>query len=289
MDTRNCACEPGCPVAYGTCHCACGEKTTIASQTQRTLGHVRGEPVRFVKGHAGRNAVHQLTEINETARTAMCAFCKGKVTIKSRGPAGRDGQPRWRCTRTLVIQHRLSKINELKQTAFCRGCDEVVPITRNAQRAKGSSGTGWICGVKRKDDAFDYREENRTEIQEKNKAWRDANRDRIRGYQIQALYGIPLTLYLREVEKRNGRCDICGEAPDGENSNMRSLSVDHDHGTGEIRGYLDADCNAGLGRFHDDPVRLAQAIVYLKPTLEQAAEITRILYRYRSEAELSAL
>ena len=121
---------------------------------QHGRGWVKGQPTLFRAGHAGRKTVHQLTEVNATARTAQCSRC-GTVTIKSRGPAGRNGQPKWKCTGQLTVQHRLSRINEVDQTAFCRGCGKVVPITRKAQRAQGASGQGWTCNVKRKDDAIE--------------------------------------------------------------------------------------------------------------------------------------
>lgn len=41
-------------VPYGYCHCGCGEKTSIASHSNREFGHIKGEPVRFVVGHNNR-------------------------------------------------------------------------------------------------------------------------------------------------------------------------------------------------------------------------------------------
>jgi hypothetical protein len=42
------------PVGDGFCACGCGRRTAIATRTQVGLGHVRGEPVRFLPGHARR-------------------------------------------------------------------------------------------------------------------------------------------------------------------------------------------------------------------------------------------
>jgi len=42
------------------------------------------------------------------------------------------------------------------------------------------------------------------------------------------------------------------------------MHLDHDHGTGAIRGFLCIDCNHGLGKFKDDPAMLLRAIVYLR-------------------------
>ena len=39
--------------------------------------------------------------------------------------------------------------------------------------------------------------------------------------------------------------------------------LDHNHGTGEFRGFLCDSCNTGLGKFKDDPELLNRAINYL--------------------------
>ena len=36
------------------CDCGCGEPAPIAVRTRRTIGHVKGEPLRFISGHQGR-------------------------------------------------------------------------------------------------------------------------------------------------------------------------------------------------------------------------------------------
>lgn len=36
----------------GLCACGCGRLTWVATRTQRALGHVKGQPVRFIRGHA---------------------------------------------------------------------------------------------------------------------------------------------------------------------------------------------------------------------------------------------
>lgn len=42
----------------GLCLCGCGAKTTVATKTNRRLGHVRGKPIRYVHGHHRRGATH---------------------------------------------------------------------------------------------------------------------------------------------------------------------------------------------------------------------------------------
>jgi hypothetical protein len=38
-------------VPFGFCECGCGERTKIARHTYRERGHIKGQPVRFIKGH----------------------------------------------------------------------------------------------------------------------------------------------------------------------------------------------------------------------------------------------
>lgn len=40
-------------IPYGTCHCGCGQKTSLASQTMKCRGWVAGLPIRFLPGHQG--------------------------------------------------------------------------------------------------------------------------------------------------------------------------------------------------------------------------------------------
>lgn len=83
-------------------------------------------------------------------------------------------------------------------------------------------------------------------------------------YNRQRAYGITREQYDELLAAQGNRCAICGsdEWP-GKN---RAPHVDHDHGTGKVRGLLCGKCNTGLGQFDDDPTRLAAAIEYLSRT-----------------------
>lgn len=41
-------------IPIGLCQCGCGKPTPLATKTNRKLGHVKGEPVRYSPGHNGR-------------------------------------------------------------------------------------------------------------------------------------------------------------------------------------------------------------------------------------------
>ncbi len=47
----------------------------------------------------------------------------------------------------------------------------------------------------------------------------------------------------------------------------RDVNLDHNHETGEIRGYICNRCNTGLGNFRDNISLLKRAIRWLKGTL----------------------
>ena len=58
-------------------------------------------------------------------------------------------------------------------------------------------------------------------------------------------------------DRQGGRCLICGCVPE------KTLHIDHNHGTGAVRGLLCGKCNVGLGLFGDNPTRLERAAAYL--------------------------
>lgn len=49
-------------IPYGFCHCRCGEKTNIATRTDRRAGWVKGEPLRYLLGHNARPSGPQWVE-----------------------------------------------------------------------------------------------------------------------------------------------------------------------------------------------------------------------------------
>jgi hypothetical protein len=41
-------------VPYGHCHCGCGQKTWVSTETNTKRGWVKGEPVKFATGHTAK-------------------------------------------------------------------------------------------------------------------------------------------------------------------------------------------------------------------------------------------
>lgn len=75
-------------------------------------------------------------------------------------------------------------------------------------------------------------------------------------------FGITLEERDELIEFQGGGC-ICMEWT-GYNGNSRSLSTDHDHKTGEVRGALCKHCNDLLGRIRDNPAYFRRMIAYLE-------------------------
>jgi hypothetical protein len=73
-------------------------------------------------------------------------------------------------------------------------------------------------------------------------------------------YGLTLDDYDRMLTGQGGGCAICGRPP----KEGKSLSVDHCHETGAVRGLLCFRCNFGLSYFAESGERMAIAADYLK-------------------------
>ena len=77
--------------------------------------------------------------------------------------------------------------------------------------------------------------------------------------ELKRLYGITIEQYVEIFSKQNGVCAICLE----ECKTRKSLSVDHNHLTGKIRGLLCNRCNRAIGMFNDDTAILERAKKYI--------------------------
>jgi len=72
-------------------------------------------------------------------------------------------------------------------------------------------------------------------------------------------YGLTEEQFLTLITVQNNACAICQQLF----NELRGACVDHDHGTGEVRGLLCRQCNSGIGMLKDSPRRLRRAYCYL--------------------------
>jgi hypothetical protein len=57
-------------------------------------------------------------------------------------------------------------------------------------------------------------------------------------------------------------CPIC--LTPAQDTGVRKLVWDHDHGNGHFRGWICCQCNRAIGLFADDPEALTRAALYLQ-------------------------
>lgn len=75
-------------------------------------------------------------------------------------------------------------------------------------------------------------------------------------------YQLEVNDVLDYYDTHDGLCDICRKS--SEDNRFGRLYIDHDHETGEFRGFLCGDCNSGIGYLKDNILIMENAIAYLK-------------------------
>lgn len=117
-------------------------------------------------------------------------------------------------------------------------------------------------------------QKNKEKKRESSRKWRTNNPEKVRAQKekwkasggkfysmLKTLYKISREEYDQMFETQKGCCAICGVHQD---DHFRSLSVDHNHETGKVRGLLCGQCNVGMGNLRDDVHILQKAIAYLQ-------------------------
>jgi hypothetical protein len=156
----------------------------------------------------------------------------------------------------------------------CKKCGESKPLGE-FYRAKGTRdglrGQCKACDTARNKAWY---QRNRERGIANAKRWQQANAERHNAYQrryraehpqqlraghLRRVFNLSGEQYEALLNAQGGGCALCGREP----RPGRSLHVDHNHKTGAVRGLLCFRCNAGIGQFREDKLRLANAIVYL--------------------------
>ncbi len=136
----------------------------------------------------------------------------------------------------------------------CRRCKLDKPVTeyykahRNTDRLQSYCKP---CGIK---NGAEWRKRPSSKIKDKQR-------------KLITRYGVTQLQYNDLLESQNGLCKICSVPPTSKrNQEKYSLSVDHCHKTGKIRGLLCKSCNLAVGGVADN-IEWAYGIAkYLKET-----------------------
>lgn len=114
----------------------------------------------------------------------------------------------------------------------------------------------WYLNNKDKQKAASkrYRESHK---HERNLKRRGSDREKF-GY-IRRKYGLSKAEFLVLYESQSGRCAVCEKE-----LSYKRLHIDHDHGTGAVRGCLCSNCNVGIGLLGDTEESVQRAVMYLR-------------------------
>ena len=109
--------------------------------------------------------------------------------------------------------------------------------------------------------AYDWQDANLEKVKETEKRYRENHPDMValkqRKAHLKRRYGITIEIYNQMLEEQGGVCKICHNKKD------ETLTVDHDHKTGKVRGLLCSHCNHVLGFAQDNLETLQSMMLYL--------------------------
>ena len=158
-----------------------------------------------------------------------------------------------------VVCPRCGKSGQPYAGRVCRACRNAQVVAR--RRAKRAEDPSWHEARK----AIDAERARarltdptyRAAVYARNAATQTA---RDRRCHLKGNYGLTPDSFAALLAAQGDRCAICATAdPRG-----KGWCVDHDHGSGLVRGILCCACNRGLGLFKDSPAVLVAAAGYLR-------------------------
>lgn len=94
----------------------------------------------------------------------------------------------------------------------------------------------------------EYYKKNKIKIKKYNQKWWKEHPKLVKEYNLKKRFGITESIYQALLEKQDGVCAICGkkETQKHKSGVTLRLAVDHEHGSGIVRGLLCRLCNTNL-------------------------------------------
>jgi len=139
---------------------------------------------------------------------------------------------------------------ETKSCSECGDDKKLAEFSKDKNAPDGRQYRCKACNQKRWDE---YYPANKKQLIQNRQEYR-----RNTGELRRVRYGVTLEQFQKLLDEQKGQCAICKD-PLGPKPHL-----DHCHETKKVRGLLCVRCNMGIGFFKDSPLRLQQAIDYLK-------------------------
>jgi hypothetical protein len=209
---------------------------------------------------------------SKAVQARTCRPCYDQARARDHAPCSRCQRPK-----TSAAAYCRQCADELRGDAHftekrCTGCGEVKPIEQFGRRrdamhrSRRSRCKSCENQVAREHYARE-REVILAGLPERRRGRREALRLIERRSHFKRIYGLSFEQYDWLLLQQEGRCAICrSETPSGPG---KRFVVDHDPGTGRVRGLLCSRCNTALGLLHDDIARLQAAIRYLRRAAQE--------------------
>jgi len=151
----------------------------------------------------------------------------------------------------------------------CSKCGEIKPKTEFSKssyiRKDGIQSLRRWCKKCTYEQIQEWNHKNYGYVKTRKKKYFRNHKEQHKGSMLKNRYGISLEVYNELLEKQGGLCAICGQPETAKHQTgvTRSLGVDHNHITEEIRGLLCQKCNKLLGDAGDSCNILHKAYLYL--------------------------
>jgi hypothetical protein len=183
----------------------------------------------------------------------------------------------------------------------CRRCGEDKPLDEFYAEKSGRDGRRPECKACTAAQRKQWYAANKEREIARVRAWQQANPDRVKASQhknreqrnrkmrelhLRNKFDLTPAQYDQMLDRQGGGCAICGDPARADSS----LHVDHDHGSGEIRGLLCMRCNNAIGLLKEDPCLLRRAANYvvLEPRARSARDELTALAQERARALVKA-